>query len=143
MTAKEYLHEIKKIRRRVNLLQAEVSRLRTDAESVSINLDGMPKGKSGRSWENLAVQLAECESTLQSELSLLWSKQMQAVELIGRLKPKHQMILTEYYIADKTWERIAYEQDITWRHCYRLHGSALAEFERVLQNEDIYILGRQ
>lgn len=137
MNAKEYLLQIKKIRRRVNLLQAEVDRLRTDAESVSINLDGMPRGKGKSSWENLAIQLAECESILQEQLSALWSKQMEAILLLGKLKPKHQQILTEYYIADKTWERIAYEQDITWRHCYRLHGSALAELEGVLENERI------
>ena len=136
MTGKEYLMQIKQIRRRVGLLQAQVERLRTDAESVSINLDGMPRGKSGRSWESLAVQLAECESTLQAELSALWSKQMEAIELLGRLKPKHQEILTEYYIADKTWERIAYEHDITWRHCYRLHGSALVEFEKVYERSN-------
>lgn len=135
MTAKEYLLQIKKIRRRVNLLQAEVDRLRTDAESVIINLDGMPRGKGKSSWENLAIQLAECESILQEQLSALWSKQMEAILLLEKLKPKHQQILTEYYIADKTWERIAYEQDITWRHCYRLHGSALAELEKVMQNE--------
>ena len=135
MTAKEYLLQIKKLRRRVNLLQAEVDRLRTDAESVSINLDGMPRGSGKSSWENLAVQLAECESILQEQLSALWSKQMEAILLLGKLKPKHQQILTEYYIADKTWERIAYEQDITWRHCYRLHGSALAELEKVMQDE--------
>lgn len=135
MTAKEYLMQIKQIRRRVNLLQTEVDRLRTDAESVSINLDGMPKGKGKGTWENLAIQLAECESVLQKELSALWAKQMEAIMLLGKLKPKHQKILTEYYIADKTWERIAYEQDITWRHCYRLHGSALAELERVMRDD--------
>ena len=135
MKAKEYLMEIKKIRKRVNLLQAEVERLRTDAESVSINLDGMPKGVGKGTWENLAIQLAECESILQNQLSVLWSKQMQAIELLGKLKPKHQMILTEYYIADKKWEQIAYEQDLSWRHCYRLHGSALVELDKVLKNE--------
>ena len=135
MNAKEYLLQIKKIRRRVNLLQAEVDRLRTDAESVSINLDGMPRGKGKSSWENLAIQLAECESILQEQLSALWSKQMEAILLLGKLKPKHQQILTEYYIADKTWEQIAYEQGITWRHCYRLHGSALAELDKVMEDE--------
>lgn len=135
MNAKEYLLEIKKIRKRVNLLQTEIERLRTDAESVSINLDGMPKGSGKGTWENLAIQLAECESVLMKELSVLWSKQMKAIMLLDKLKPKHQMILTEYYIEDKTWEQIAYEQGYTWRHCYRLHGSALIEFERVMQDE--------
>lgn len=135
MNAKEYLLEIKKIRKRVNLLQTEIERLRTDAESVSINLDGMPKGSGKGTWENLAIQLAECESVLMKELSVLWSKQMKAIMLLDKLKPKHQMILTEYYIEDKTWEQIAYEQGYTWRHCYRLHGSALIELERVMQDE--------
>ena len=76
MNAKEYLLEIKKIRKRVNLLQTEIERLRTDAESVSINLDGMPKGSGKGTWENLAVQLAECESVLMKELSVLWSSKI-------------------------------------------------------------------
>lgn len=135
MTAKEYLQDIKKIRRRVKLLQAEVERLRADAESVSINLDGMPRGKGKASWENLAVQLAECESVLNAELSALWQKQIKAILLLDKLKPKHQQILTEYYIADKTWERIAFELDITWRYCYKLHGSALAELEGVMNDD--------
>ena len=92
MNAKEYLLEIKKIRKRVNLLQTEIERLRTDAESVSINLDGMPKGSGKGTWENLAIQLAECESVLMKELSVLWSKQMKAIMLLDKLKPKHQMI---------------------------------------------------
>ena len=135
MTAKEYLQEIKKIRRRVNLLQTEVERLRADAESVSINLDGMPRTQGNKTWENLVIQLAECESVLQAELSALWKKQIDAILLLEKLKPKHQQILTEYYIADKTWERIAYELDITWRYCYKLHGSALAELEKVMHDE--------
>lgn len=137
MNAKDYLLEIKMNRRKINILQAEVERLRTDAESVSISLDGMPKG-SGKSskWENIVIQLAECEEQLVEQLANLWSKQMHAIELIGRLKPKHQMILTEYYISDKTWERIAYEQGITWRSVYRLSDRALREFEKVLNENN-------
>lgn len=137
MNAKEYLLEIKMIRRKVNMLQAEVERLRTDAESVSISLDGMPKGSGKQSkWENIVIQLTECEEELMDKLSELWSKQMHAIELISRLTPKHQMILTEYYIADKTWERIAYEQGITWRSVYRLSDRALREFERILNENN-------
>ena len=135
MNAKEYLLEIKTIRHKINFLQTEVERLRTDAESVGINLDGLPKGTGKSTFENIAIQLAECESKLQARLSELWSKQMHAIELLERLKPKHRMILTEYYIEDKTWERIAYEQDLSWRHCYRLHGYALAELERTMNDE--------
>ena len=46
MEAKEYLESYRLIQTRINVLIAEIERLRTEAESVSINLDGMPKGQS-------------------------------------------------------------------------------------------------
>ena len=73
------------------------------------------------------------ETQLADELSHLWSKRMEIVVELSKLKnPKHFTILHSKYIENKTWERIAVDMDITWRHCYRLHGSALAEFEKII-----------
>ena len=134
MNAKEYLMEIKRARSRITALQEQIEMLRADAENIGISLDGMPRGQSKTSFEDIAIQLAECESKLTAELSALWSKQMEAILILEMLTPKHRTILTEYYIKDKTWERVAYEQGYSWRHCYRLHGYALAELEGVLND---------
>ena len=134
MNAKDYLLEYKRIDARVRILQAEVEKLRTDAEGMSINLDGMPRS-SGKSDKiaRLAIQLASYETQLADELSHLWSKRMEIVAKLSELNdPKHFTILHSRYIEGKTWEHIAVDMDITWRHCYRLHGSALAEFEKIL-----------
>lgn len=136
MNAKDYLTEYKRIEARVRVLQTEVEKLRTDAEGMNINLDGMPKA-SGKPDKiaRLAIQLAAYETDLADELSHLWSKRMEIVGELGKLKePKHFTILHARYIEGKTWERIAVDMDITWRHCYRLHGSALVEFEKVLRS---------
>lgn len=133
MNAKDYLLEYKRIDARVRILQAEVEKLRTDAEGMSINLDGMPRS-SGKSDKiaRLAIQLASYETQLADELSHLWSKRMEIVGELSKLKnPKHFMILHARYIEGKTWEHIAVDMDITWRYCYMLHGRALAEFEKV------------
>lgn len=136
MNAKEYMSSIKKIAARVKLLQAEVERLRTDAESVAINLDGMPKGTGkGDRFERLAIQLAETESTLMQEMSVLWSEKIKAIETLGLLQSKHQAILTARYLDCKKWEQIAYEMDISWRYCYILHGHALAELDKVMKRK--------
>lgn len=138
MNAKDYLLEYKRIDARVRILQAEVEKLRTDAEGMSINLDGMPRS-SGKSDKiaRLAIQLASYETQLADELSHLWSKRMEIVGELSKLKnPKHFTLLHAKYIENKTWERIAVDMDITWRHCYRLHGSALAEFEKVLGGQN-------
>ena len=134
MEAKEYLEQYRVIQARLNVLTAEIERLRAEAESVSINIDGMPKGTGNDDrTARLAVQLADLESTLMSEMSVLWANRMRIITMMGNMKNhKHQTLLHKRYIECKTWEVIAYEMDISWRHCYRLHGSALNEFGEVM-----------
>ena len=133
MESKEYLESYKRIAERLKILTTEIERLRTEAESVSINLDGMPRS-SGKSDKiaRLAIQLASYETQLADELSHLWSKRMEIIHNIGMLDHRHQLLLHKRYIDSESWEQIAYEMHITWRHCYRLHGRALAELEKII-----------
>lgn len=137
MTAKEYLQQYKHASARVKIIQAEIESLRATAESVSINLDGMPKGQGEKDkTARLAIQLAECETVLQEELSNLWRIRMEIVETLGELKnAKHQQLLHAKYIIGETWEHIAVDMDITWRYCYILHGAALTELEKILEKK--------
>ena len=133
MTAKEYLTNIRNMATRVRFLQDELERLRADAASASISLDGMPRvsGK-GDKLERLAIKLAEYDTELQDELTALLNEKQRAVKMIAELSPKYQTILTERYLHAKKWEQIAYEMNISWRHCHRLHGNALYNFDKIL-----------
>ena len=134
MEAKEYLESYRLIQTRINVLMAEVERLRAEAESVSIDLDGMPKGTADNNkMSRLVAEMADLEATLTDEMSGLYVRRMRIITQLGKLKShKHQLLLQKRYIECKSWEHIAVEMDITWRHCYRLHGSALAEFKEVM-----------
>lgn len=133
MTAKEYLQEYKALTDRIKVLQETIEQLRTEAESVSINLDGMPKGKNRNDrMERLAVKLAEYESEMSEEMSAAWAKRMDIIRTIGMLDHRHQLLLHKRYIEDMRWEQIAYEMHITWRHCHRIHGRALTELEKII-----------
>ena len=137
MEAKEYLESYRLIQTRINVLMAEVERLRAEAESVSIDLDGMPKGTADNNkMSRLVAEMADLEATLTDEMSGLYVRRMRIITQLGKLKShKHQLLLQKRYIECKSWEHIAVEMDITWRHCYRLHGSALAEFQEVMKHE--------
>lgn len=139
MTAKEYLLQYRHLSARIKILQSEIESLRADAESVSVNLDGMPKGHGEKDkTARLAVQLAECENALQAELSTAWRIRLDIIETLGELKnAKHQQLLHAKYISGETWERIAVDMDITWRYCYMLHGAALVELENILKQKKI------
>lgn len=136
MEAKEYLESYRLIQTRINVLMAEIERLRAEAESVSINLDGMPKGQSSMDKiSRLVAEIADYESTLTDELSGLYIRRMRIITQLGKLKShKHQLLLQKRYIECKSWETIAYEMNISWRYCYMLHGSALAEFDHILND---------
>lgn len=135
MTAKEYLMTIKDRRDRIRMLLEEIEQLRTDAESVSINLDGMPRNSGQTSFEKLAIQLAEAEAQLTDEMSDLWTQTMRAHSLIGEVSsPQRQQILTKRYLQGQRWEQIAYEMHFSWQHCFRVHGMALAELDKILED---------
>ena len=134
MTAKEYLETYRIMQTRINVLIAEIERLRTEAESVSISLDGLPKGSAyDDKTARLVAQMADYEHTLQNEMAGLWLRRMKIIAELGQLKNhKHQRILHLRYIDCKSWEHIAVEMGITWRYCYMLHGTALADFEKII-----------
>ena len=138
MTAREYLQTIKDKRERIRILMEEIEQLRTDAESVSINLDGMPRNNGQSSFEKLAIQLAETESKLTEEMSGLWSEVMRAHSLIGQMSSsQRQQILTKRYLKGQRWEEIAYEMHFSWNHCFRVHGMALAELDKILKDNNM------
>ena len=138
MEAKEYLDSYRLIQTRINVLMSNIERLRAEAESVSISLDGLPRGTAtSDKMSRIVAEMADLESTLMDEMSGLFIRRMKIITQLGMLKShKHQLLLQKRYIECKSWEHIAVEMDITWRHCYRLHGSALAEFDKVLNDEN-------
>ena len=138
MEARNYLESYKQIQTRINVLQAEINRLRTEAESVSINLDGMPKGTANDDkLSRIVADMADLEQTLLAEMSGLYIRRQRIITQLGMLKShKHQLLLQKRYIECKSWEHIAVEMGITWRHCLRLHGSALGEFNQILKGDN-------
>ncbi len=123
----------------MKILEEQVQQLRADAESVGISLDGMPHGSGGKKtkWESLVIQLADCEHDLMKEMSALWSKTMEANTYIGQIRSaQYQDILVRRYLKDQRWEQISYEMHISWQHCFRVHGRALTELEKILQDNN-------
>lgn len=134
MTAKEYLKQIRSIALTVKRIQGDLEKLKTDAESVSINLDGMPHatGNNDR-LVRLAIKMSEYNTVLQEELNTLLDERAKADKIIKTLPPKQQTVLVEYYFHVKKWEQIAEEMDISVRHCHRIHGNALYNFDKALK----------
>lgn len=101
---------------------------------MAINLDGMPRGSGSKDkTARLAVQLADLESALQTELSELWSTRNDIIISIGKLSSEYQTLLHKRYIEEKTWEMIAVEMHFTYQYVAGpLHGQALQALEKII-----------
>lgn len=116
------------------IIEQELKKLREQMDSLTIDLDGMPRGTavSDKTGE-LATQLADYEEKLIDARSNAWSIRMNVVNTIGKLTDStYSQLLYKRYIELKTWERIAAELNYSYMHITRLHGYALAEIENVL-----------
>ena len=50
-------------------------------------------------------------------------------------KENHYRVLFAKYIEDKTFDVIADEMGYSWRQIIRIHGAALAEFEKMYSTD--------
>lgn len=138
MTAEEYLNRYKQMSARVKTLKAEVERIRTMAESMGINLDGMPHGSNvSDKIARLAVELAEYESALVAEITAVNREAMKIIEMIGKIKdPNQQTLLYKRYIEEKKWGEIAVELRYTYQWVSGpLHTRAVRSFQKIMEEE--------
>lgn len=134
MIAKQYLRRYRHANDMIFIIEQELKKLREQMDSLTIDLDGMPRGTavSDKTGE-LATQLADYEEKLIDARSNAWSIRMDVVNTIGKLTDStYSQLLYKRYIELKTWERIAAELNYSYMHITRLHGYALAEIENVL-----------
>ena len=57
------------------------------------------------------------------------------MQIYSMQKENHYRVLFAKYIEDKTFDAIAEEMGYSWRQIIRIHGAALAEFEKMYGKE--------
>ena len=139
MTAKEYLQQIYFLHRKIKRMEDRREQLRSDLYSI-----GSPSGKmdadkvqttlSGDTMLRLIAKVDQAERDILFEMSTLLDAKDRIVKQIEGMKnEKHKDVLFKRYVMFERWEKIAVDMDITVRYVYKLHGSALKEFEKIMQ----------
>ena len=139
MTTKEYLQQIYFMQRKITRLEDRREQIRSDLYSI-----GSPSGKmdadkvqtslSGDTMLRLIAKVDKVERDILYEMSALLDAKDRIVKQIESLKKeKHKDVLFKRYVMFERWEKIAVDMDITVRYVYKLHGSALKEFEKIMQ----------
>lgn len=137
-TTKEYLGQIERLDRMIQNKLSEISQLRHISTSVTI----APK--------DVNVQTSPDQDKLGATVSKIFDLERETDELVDAYIDRRKKIisqidsmsdtkmyhvLSERYVIHKDLNRIAVEMGYSFKQICRIHGKALAEFERMYGNE--------
>jgi len=133
MTAKELLEKIIRIRKAIDYRMTKIEALVTQAENTSCRLTGMPHNPSP---DTSPMATAICKKIdLENEIEKLKEERNGYIAKIDILEDDDlKRLLVLRYAQEAQWEDIAAELGFCERHIYRLHKTAVAEFEKKLKD---------
>lgn len=133
MTAKQYLHRVRRIDKEIEVLLRQVQRTRERLESVTQNYNG--DSLTGTKDPHKYDRLVELESLVDQKIDEQIALKAEILKTITQLSDRRQrLVLMEYYVEMKTFEQVAVDLHYSWRQIMNIHGHALKEVERCLNS---------
>lgn len=134
MTARQYLSRAYNLRRRIAAKELHLAELRTQAEHITADLTGMPKGSGASSpVERVAVQIADLSWDLEQDWLDLLQYQEETKRLIERLDNDADVqVMSLRYLSYLTWEKIAEEVHYSGSQVYRIQVRAHRKIEQMI-----------
>lgn len=137
MTIKEYLNRARYLDREIDAKLDHQARLNSIIYKATNTLSDMPGSVSRdvTKRERAIAKVIDLEKEIDSQIDELVDAKREIMQLIEQVpKKEYKLLLEMRYVNLYTWEKIAEQMDITIRHVYRLHGSALLEADKVWVN---------
>ena len=132
MTAKEYLRSIKYLDNAINAKQAELDRLRHDAETIKgISYDGDKILCSPTDSMKIVDKIIELSNEVNHEIDKLVDLKSEAHSKIEKVcNRKFISLLTDIYINGYTFEQVAERMNKSYVTICEWHGQALNIFRK-------------
>lgn len=135
--AKEYLLQVSRAEHRIKRLQEEIQTLQELVTSTSAISQG-ERVISSTSHDKMADTICTIEERIEewnTEVRKLVEIRAEIMTTISKLSnEEYREILYKRYCQSKKWEEIALEMNYTYQWVCKLHGRALLELDKVLNN---------
>lgn len=137
MTAKEYLLQVKKLDMMISNKLMEVEHWKSIATSTTTSGDGERVQASG-SQQKMADAVArymDIERDINAAIDELVDRRQEIITTIERLPVIEYDILHKFYVQFRTLEDIAIEYGKSYRWITTMHGRALANVQKILNEK--------
>lgn len=136
MTAKQYLNRVRRIDKEISSLLRLVQRTRESLEAVTQNYDsdGAQSTKNPHRFDRLAELESLVDEKIDEQIQMKADTLCTIMELNDRVQ---RILLMDYYVEMMTWEQVAVDLNYSYMHITRLHGYALKEVQKILQQKNM------
>lgn len=136
MTAKQYLNRVRRIDKEISSLLRLVQRTRESLEAVTQNYDsdGAQSTKNPHRFDRLAELESIVDEKIDEQIQMKADILCTIMELDDRVQ---RILLMDYYVEMMTWEQVAVDLNYSYMHVTRLHGYALKEVQKILQQKNM------
>ena len=122
----------------INNKLSELYQLKAMSSSISVAIDSERVQTSVRNDKipNAIVRIEEKQAEINSIVSDYVNAKDNIIRDIEKLTDSTQYdVLFKRYVEHKTFEVIATDLNYSWRQIIRIHGEALREFEKIINNQ--------
>lgn len=123
----KYLSKYKYLNSEIDRKIKSLEDWRSKLYNVTGTLSDMPKSRNrSNTIENGIARIEEIEISINNDIDNLVELRKEIESKIDSIdKLKLREVMKCRYLDFKSWEEIAYINDCSWRHVYRIHESAL------------------
>lgn len=137
---KAYLKKIRLYDTHINNKVAEMSRLKDMVLNITPTLkDDVVSGSGSKDkLGDTVAKIVDLQDEINRAIDEFVDKKNEVCAIIDSLQnPDHVALLHKRYVEYLTWEQIACDMHISYRHATRMHGRALQAIERIMTEKDV------
>lgn len=138
MTAKQYLSQVERLNKMISNKLSEIYQVKSMALNISV-LNEEDKVQTSGSKDrigDMVSKMVDLEKEAQEYVNTYTDLRRKVIMQIDSMpKETHYKVLFAKYIEHKTFDVISEEMGYSWRQIIRIHGAALAEFEKMYGTE--------
>lgn len=135
MTGKEYMEQIRNVRREIRLLQEQILRdtvYASNVKAIRYDVDRVQTSPDGDRMADIISGIVGAEDKLYKKVTDLMKREDEARNYLLQLREEQERVLVLHYFNDLKWDDVAEQTGYSLSRVYEIKNDGLNELTQLL-----------
>ena len=135
MTGKEYMEQIRNVRREIRLLQEQILRdtvYASNVKAIRYDVDRVQTSPDGDKMADIISGIVGAEDKLYKKVTDLMKREDEARNYLLQLREEQERVLVLHYFNDLKWDDVAEQTGYSLSRVYEIKNDGLNELTQLL-----------